>query len=105
MTLTIQELQGLRAWFRGVGTPDLRTQDKDDIYLALDELLAYREGYDPAERLPEPGAKVLVQSKAGGLDSASIRVWADTGEQMWQGRGWSAPIGYARRWYPLPGGE
>lgn len=77
----------------------------DQMVAALDELLAFREGYDPAERLPEPGAKVLVQSKAGGLDSASIRVWADTGEQMWQGRGWSAPIGYARRWYPLPGGE
>lgn len=68
------------------------------------ELAGYVGGYDPRERMPEPGVKVLVQSKSGGLDSASIRVWADTGEQMWQGRGWSAPIGYARRWYPA-GGE
>jgi hypothetical protein len=78
---------------------------EDEAEQIVEELLAYRKGYDPAERLPKPGVKVLVQSKAGGLDSASIRVWADTGEQMWQGRGWSAPIGYAWRWYPAPGGE
>jgi hypothetical protein len=78
----------------------------EDELAVFEECLAYREGYDPAERLPEAGVKVLVQSeRTGTLESASIQIWAETGEQKWQGRGWWAPIGYARRWYPMPGGE
>lgn len=110
MTLTIQGLQGLRAWFRGVGTPDLRTQDKNDIYLALDELLAYREGYDPAERLPELGQVIKIEYRFPGnytqraqsaqklarYDGAKFTdlIYPDT----------YIPLSWVTRWYPAPGG-
>ncbi len=75
-----------------------------DTANCLKELLAFREGYDPAKQPPEAGKMVLVSGNDGDLVAASLRVWTDTGVRIWQGRGWSAPFEYAVRWYPLPGG-
>lgn len=71
----------------------------EDELAVFEECLAYREGYDPKERLPEEFRDVAVRLVGGGWEAARL-----------EGKYWAS---YARcyvtdeidRWYPLPGGE
>ena len=82
----------------------------DNTCLALDELLAYREGYGPQERLPEPDHQVVVEFTVYKEPVVVDRCLAvfDHEARQWVGNdggdNWYEPVGWALRWYPI-GGE
>ena len=73
---------------------------------AVDELLAYREGYDPAERMPEPMQQVIIRWR-GDNDVVCYGVYARElvdGEYEWVSRPdalYYVPAEIVERWYPL----
>jgi len=106
--VSVAEIKELMEWFRKPGVPDLSSCDADTIWLVLEQLLAFREGYDPAERLPEDGELVLLRTKQEGYATGRLVPSSRRkGELEWAGveKNWRAALGYAVRWYPLPSGE
>ena len=78
-----------------------------EIREALTDYLGYREGFSPAERLPEDGEYVLLKTRNEGYAVARLVPGRNRGEVEWGGQGsaWKAALKYAERWYPLPGGD
>lgn len=59
--MTVQ-IRALYDWFNGIGALAVAGEETAGaVVRALDELLAYREGYDPQEREPELGQWVVVE--------------------------------------------
>lgn len=57
------------------------------------ELLPYRDGYDPKEKLPDADERAVIQIKHGTDRWHSISLW----DGYWIGAG----SGYVVRWYPI----
>lgn len=76
----------------------------------LDELLAFRNGYDPAERLPEVGQAIRVDytlATVGACSGIGVYALAEDGAQvvvMQNGSRHELPWDFFTRWYPI-GGE
>jgi len=85
----------------------------EDELAVFEECLAYREGYDPQERLPENTCDVVVDvvimdSPSGEIIEHQLGYWFDGKWRTFDSDGAEAVLsdGYrVTRWYPLPGGE
>jgi hypothetical protein len=79
----------------------------DQMVAALDELLAYREGYDPAERLPDGGKVVLIHYEYPHSDLLETATYDPVLERwnviLFTGTA-VAETDEIDRWYPAPGG-
>jgi len=95
--VSVEWLRRMRNWLDG----DLRAAPPEDagrvaMVEAYDELLAFREGYDPAERLPEDGQLCAIHYQWPGTDKSD---WAvEIGPIL------GIPPSWVIRWYPI-GGE
>jgi hypothetical protein len=80
-------------WYDGLGD-----MERLEEYRAYSALLAFLEGYDPAERMPEakPGLVVWAEWKPI-LWEPCAQVCETADDVAWISQ-------YAARWYPLPGG-
>lgn len=81
-----------------------------EIVAIYEELLAFREGYDPKDRLPEPDHQVVVEFtvyKEPVVVDHALAVF-DHAARQWVGCDggdpWREPVEWALRWYPI-GGE
>ena len=113
--VSTEKLLALREWY---GNPNLACLPiagaaAAAVVAALDELLAFREGYDPAERLPENTCDVVVDvvimdSPSGEIIEHQLSYWFEGKWRTFDSDGAEAVLsdGYrVTRWYPLPGGE
>ncbi len=112
MMVSTERIRSLSDWFNGVGALAVPGEELAcEVKAALDELLAYREGHDPRERMPEAGQVVRIEyrfpgsytrkpqdvqklARYDGKEFADL-IYADT----------CIPLSWLTRWYPLPGGE
>ena len=124
--MTVQ-IRALYDWFNGIGALAVPGEETAGaVVRALDELLAYREGYDPAEREPDLGQWAVIEpvDVRDGEPPMLIMQWVNTPEDVrWfiedmgdseEAQVWYVKLGFewmhytkseVRRWWPLPGGE
>lgn len=70
----------------------------EDELAVFEECLAYREGYDPQERLPEPKPGLVVWCTWQPVLWEPCAQACETADDV----AWISQ--YAARWYPIPGG-
>jgi len=113
MMVSTERIRSLSDWFNGVGALAVPGEELAcEVKAALDELLSYREGYDPAERMPEAGQQVVVEfASYKGAEPVKDRCLStfNHARQCWTGEGewrvWMERANWAMRWYPIGRGE
>jgi hypothetical protein len=107
--VSTEKLLALREWY---GNPNLACLPiagaaAAAVMAALDELLAFREGYDPAERLPDGGKVVLIHYEYPHSDLLETATYDPVLERwnviLFTGTA-VAETDEIDRWYPAPGG-
>jgi hypothetical protein len=124
--VSTEKLLALREWY---GNPNLACLPiagaaAAAVVAALDELLAYREGYDPQERLPDLGQWTVIEpvDVRDNEPPCVVAQWVNAPQEAIDGwvcdrepdaQLWFVDLGGlfnwwaasdVRRWYPIPGG-
>ena len=77
MMVSTERIRSLSDWFNGVGALAVPGEELAcEVKAALDELLAYREGYDPKEREPDLGQWATIEQAAERLALGAPRLEA-----------------------------
>ena len=83
--------------------PPIEGSVGEGVMWALAELLAYREGYDPQERMPEVGRRIWVRLADGRRHAGWLSI-VEPGTISFGRADEPAQVVDMTRWYPLPGG-
>ncbi len=126
MMVSTERIRSLSDWFNGVGALAVPGEELAcEVKAALDELLACREGHDPAEREPDLGQWAVIEpfDVRDGEPPCVVAQWVSTPPEVIDGwacyrepdaRVWFVDLGGffnwwaaadVRRWYPIGRGE
>jgi hypothetical protein len=111
MTVSIDRIKEELGYFDNRSEAEkVLDNERDDFWqTALRELLAYREGCDPAERLPDYDVPVRIQWEWEGTRCQTIATRTIyEGVEIWLPTNTGCnyvPVELVFRWHPLPGGE